>query len=220
MNAAPALDPEHVREVVSRVLSSSEFSGVDSSWSSLLDRIGDWISSAFQQIGKFMAGLPGWLFWLVMIGMIGTLIAVFAHSIYSLLRAGTLRRAVPGRGPKNAAAEALGVRALDFEELRAACDRAATQQNWERVVRLAYASAILWLDRVGQVRFLPSRTNHEYLAELARSNSAAPSRVTFERMTRDFEHVVYGARAADAQLGGRVLRDLGTLCHEAGPGAR
>jgi hypothetical protein len=56
-------------------------------------------------------------------------------------------------------------------------------------------AAILWLDRQGRIGFRLSKTNYDYLRELA---PHPKSHAQFCRLTEQFEATVYGGRPAGA----------------------
>ena len=212
---ARAPDPERVRATVNQVLAEPEFARNDSNARGLLEWLASWLQRSLHRVGDTVRDLPEWALWLILAWLTLTLLAIVIHAIYVLLgwsgrlgRVGSLPR---GNGQTR---ELLGVPELDYDRIRLECERALAAGDWERLVRLSYAAAILWLDRVGRVRFLPCKTNRDYMSELSAEPQAAALRAIFERMTRVFERIVYGVLASDALLGKRMMNELEALCRE------
>jgi hypothetical protein len=117
-------------------------------------------------------------------------------------------------GTLDAAGELYGVRDLDPDRVYAEAHRRLAQGDWSGAVRFLYVAAILRLDRVGFVRLRQSKTNHDYVRELA----ARPDcRGPFEVLTRCFETTVYGGRAADEAACREMTAQMDTLAHAQRP---
>ena len=127
--------------------------------------------------------------------MLLTLAAILAHLIYTLvmLLRGTSSplRSNPKGG--RIAGELLGIKDLDFDTVLAEARRLLAAGDWPAATRYFYVAAILWLDRQGWIVFKKSKTNRDYIDELA---SRARIQGSFRRLTADFEPIVYGGLAA------------------------
>ena len=114
--------------------------------------------------------------------------------------------------------ELLGIKELDFDAVIAEARRLLAAGDWPAATRYFYVAAILWLDRQGWIAFKKSKTNRDYIDELA---PRARVQGSFRRLTADFEPIVYGGRPPQ----GSTIHDIATtvegLLHEpAGASAR
>lgn len=203
-------DPIHARTVVRSVLSDPEFAGAQPS-ASVWAKVSSFLDSLFSQAANALHDLPSWVTWLVFVWMTVTLLAIFGHAVYTLVRIGG-----SGRTPRKSAygvprGELLGIRDLDFDSVYQEALAARDGRAFARAVRYGYAAGILWLDRVSWLSFAASKTNRDYVAELRGRISGAP---TFVRMTDTFEEVAYGASVATEAVAQQLLTDLELLRHE------
>jgi hypothetical protein len=212
---AGAPDPERVRTTVNQVLAEPEFARNNGITPGLLEWLASWLERTLHRVGHTLRDLPEWALWLILVWLALTLLAIVIHAIYVLLGlSGRLGRV--GWLPRGTAQirDLQGIPELDYDHIRLECERALAAGDWERVVRLSYAAAILWLDRVGHVRFLPCKTNRDYMSELSAEPKAAALGAIFERMTGVFERIVYGVLESDALLGKRMMNELEGLYRE------
>lgn len=192
--AAPALhssEHQRARAAVEQVLAEPEFADLNPDagppwWV-------EWLKPVFEAIRDFFAGLPDWLFWVVIVWMILTLVAIALHLVWVLI--GTLGgggATPPERRPH--AGQMLGIADLEFDSVYDRAQQLLQAGDWAAAVRYLYVATLLWLDRSGRVRFRPSKTNRDYLSEL---RTDPPVCEPFVDLTRLFEHAVYRGDAVD-----------------------
>ena len=103
------------------------------------------------------------------------------------------------------------VAGVDFDAVIAEARRLLAAGDWPAATRYFYVAAILWLDRQGWIAFKKSKTNRDYIDELA---PRARVQGSFRRLTADFEPIVYGGRPPQ----GSTIHDIATtvegLLHE------
>lgn len=205
-SATPSLLPatatayhERARRVTEEVLADDAFAGLrereQTWWRDTLEMIGD----AFFGVLAFINALPTWLWWIVVIWMVLTVVAICAHLLWMLVQAmGGLGF---GRGRPGVAANAhghvgslYGIDDLDSDAVATRADQLIAAGDWPAAARHLYVAALLWLDRVGRVNFHQSKTDRDYLRELA--GDATLSR-RFGTLAGLFEAVAYGGRLAD-----------------------
>lgn len=205
---------EQTRQAVREVLATREFAQLKESRENPLAKIIRWLSSVFSAIPKFFASLPGWLWWVLLGWMIITLVAVLVHLLWTLIRTLGLGS---GRGGARSSQTGLsgdgllGVADLTFEQVHAEAMRLMQSGDWAAAIRHLYVAALLWLDHHGRVAFRPSKTNHDYLTELAPHPRV---RKQFAGLTRVFEALAYGRQAADERACTWTAQTVEELCHE------
>lgn len=185
------------RGAVEGVLSLPEFDNLRSDmegwWLAMWERL----LNMLKGIARAFNGLPGWLWWGVVIWLILTLVAILCHFIYVLagiIGSSAARRTAAATG-KVGRGELLGIRELDFDSVYQRAREHLTAANWSEATKYLYVAAILWLDRQGWIGFKSSKTNHDYLAELARQPE---HRAKFRQLTNRFESTVYGGEPCTA----------------------
>lgn len=189
---------QQMRQTVDEVLAGRQFKGLHESEGQWLRWLLGRAKALLEAIGNLFRELPDWLWWVLLIWMVLTLLAILGHVAYTLwLTLGQPgRRGGPeGRGRRRGESW-LGVRDLDFASVyeRAVALRQAGQ--WAEAIRYLYVAAILWLDEAGAIAFRQSKTNGDYLRELREK----PEHLTLLRgMTGVFEATVYGGAAATKQ---------------------
>ncbi len=204
---------EQARGAVGEVLGRREFAGLHADPYAFWRMFLNWLVGFFQQVSSVLRGLPEWLFWVILGWMILTLVAILTHLIYTLFM---LLRGMssPLRGNPKAgrlAGELLGIRDLDFDAVHAEARRLLAAGDWPTATRYFYVAAILWLDRQGWIVFKRSKTNRDYIDELA-----ARSRVqgSFRHLTADFEPIVYGGRTPTSSTIHDIATTVEGLLHE------
>jgi hypothetical protein len=204
---------EQARSAVREVLARREFADLHADPYSLWRKILDWISGFFERVGGVLKAMPGWLFWVIFAWLVLTLAAILAHLIYTLV---TLLRGTssPLRGsPKGGqvAGELLGIKDLDFDAVHAEARRLLAAGDWPAATRYFYVAAILWLDRQGWIAFRKSKTNRDYIDELA---SRAGIQGSFRQLTADFEPIVYGGFSPRSSTIQAIATTVEGLLHE------
>ena len=198
-------DPDHVRAVVRGVLAQKEFQGAESG-DVLMKKLTEWVQHAVEALEKFIRELPPWASRLLGVWMILTLLAILAHTVYTLFLLGGRGTAQRRAVARAALPDLLGIRSLDFDHVREEAFRARDAGDLPRAIRYAYAACILLFDRVGWAAFDGSKTNREY-ALAVRVRSAASGAV-FDRATWAFEGVAYGPEPATLATANGLLGDL------------
>jgi hypothetical protein len=163
---------DRARSAVRDVLAGGEFADLHSDPYAVWRRISAWIGSLFEGIGNALSGLHDsipWLYWTLVTWMVLTLVAILVHLIYTLvaLVSETKRTDPAAQGRDKIAGELLGIQDLDFDRVYAEARRLLTVGEWAAATRYFYVAAILWLDRQGAIVFKRSKTNADYIAELA-----------------------------------------------------
>lgn len=191
-----ARDHDRIRSVVRDVLSDPDMSrassGEENTWSWFWGLVRDF----FRWVEDLFSWLPTWLAYVLVIWMVLTLLAILAHLLYVVItQFGGGRSARPAaQGGKSGSL--YGIQQLEFDAVRAEATARLKAGDWPAVVRYVYVAAILWLDRMGHVRFRDFKTNRDYVVELAdRPNVQG----RFRDLTAGFEAVVYGDAAATEQ---------------------
>jgi hypothetical protein len=168
------------RAAVRDVLASREFADLHSDPYVVWRRIYEWIGGLFERLADAIRTLPPWLYWTVVTWMVLTLVAILGHLVYTLtkLLRGTTREPRGAERCDKIAGELLGIQDLDFDKVYAEARRLLAAGDWTAATRYFYVAAILWLDRQGAIVFKRSKTNADYIAELAlggrRSGSPRP----------------------------------------------
>ena len=170
----------------------------------LWDWIGEQIGKALAKVFEWLSGFRGMqeaapvVFWIVVVLLSATAIALLGHLIYSSTDAfgGGRGRASAddeprGRGPRTAA---------DWE---ADARRAAGEGRLRDAALSLYQALVLRLDARGALRFDPAKTPGDYRREVRANPEVARPFTTF---LRGFEPVAFGGRALDAD-GYERLRD-------------
>jgi hypothetical protein len=171
-----------------------------------------WIESLLGRLGSAVHSLPEWLRRLIVVWMVLALVAILVYNLYLLVialrgagrssPAGGRRRAHPG--------QLLGVPELDFDAIYAEARRLLAAGDWLAATKYLYVAALLWLDRRGAIAFRLSKTNRDYLGELAAGGLQAP----FRRLTLCFEPIVYGGQSATMAATEEMARTVEGLLHD------
>jgi len=207
---------QQTRAAVEAVLEMPEFADLRRDQFSWWIAFLEWLERFFLGIPKFFDGLPNWLWWAVVIWMVLTLVAILGHFIYVLagvIGASASRRSL-GIGGKEGRGELLGIRELDFDSVYKRAGQHLAAGNWIEATKYLYVSAILWLDRQGWIGFKVSKTNYDYLTELARQPD---HRAKFRQLTNRFESTVYGGEACSANNCQEMASLVEVLLREATP---
>ena len=205
--AAPAEYHTRARAVVNEVLAQREFAELEgSSWA---QHIWKPVVEFFRDIPKLFDHLPGWLGYLLLAWILLTLLAILIHLFYvisGMLGGRDAKRNMNAKTPR----ELHGVTDLDPDSVYAEARRRLTEQDWTGAVRYLYVAAILLLDRAGLLRLRESKTNRDYVLELAASPAC---RAPFESLTRCFENNIYGGRPANQAVCDEMTAQMEVLAH-------
>jgi len=204
------------RDAVNRVLAEPEFADlrrdVQSWWMALLQ----WLERTVLGIGRWFDRIPSWLWWTIVIWLILTLLAIFAHFAYVLwgmIVSSAARRGPAGESPSGRG-ELLGIRDLEFDSVYRRARELLSSREWAQATKYLYVAAILWLDRQGWAQFKSSKTDYDYLRELS---DRPRSRQAFRDLTNRFESTVYGGVPSTADLCQEMTSLLDHLFREADP---
>jgi uncharacterized protein DUF4129 len=207
---------ERTRENVSEVLAMREFADLRNDGEGWWVRFLKWAEKVLTEIAKSFRGLPSWLAWVIISWLILALVAILGHFVYVLVgvigASATRWKSDPAE--KGGRGELLGIRELDFDSVNRLAQEYLAAGNWAAATRYLYVAAILWLDRQGWIAFGLSKTNYDYIAELARQPE---HRATFRQLTNRFESTVYGGNACTANNCQEMASLFDKLFREATP---
>ena len=201
------------RSAIAEVLARREFADLHGDPYAFWRMVINWIDSVFRQLKQALKAMPKWVIWTLIVWMVLALLAILAHLMYTLVM---LLRGVssPLRGKSESgriAGELLGIQDLDFDKVYAEARRLLVAGDWTAATRYFYVAAILWFDRQGWIVFKRSKTNGDYVDELARRTRIQAS---FRRLTADFEPIVYGGIAPPSSTVHGIATTVEGLLHE------
>jgi hypothetical protein len=200
------------REAAAEVLAQPEFRRVHDDSRSWTEWMMDKLKSMAAWLHDRLWELPVWLSWLIIVWMLLTLVAILAHIVYIIIsQFGTGSGRRPGR--RAAQGRVYGVRKESFEAVLAKARMHFEAGRWAAAVRYFYVAAILWLDRHGKVHFRESKTNHDYIRELA---PHADAQQRFRTLTQSFDVTVYGGQAPTENTCQAMVATLESLRSEVG----
>jgi hypothetical protein len=204
---------DRARSTVREVLSRREFGDLHADGYASWRRLLLWLGGLFQRLTSALRGLPPGTFWTVLVLIVIVLVAILAHLIYTLvmLFRGTSLTKVSRDARSKITGELLGIQELDFDKVYAEARRLMAAGEWAAATRYFYVAAILWLDRQGWIVFKRSKTNCDYIAELARRGTA---QAPFRRLTQLFEPVVYGGNQPTTSTMHDISNTVEELLHE------
>jgi hypothetical protein len=187
----PATTPTHdaERAVMKQVLAGKDFRNLqaESAQQSALEKFGNWLNKLFDSASNLTAKSA----WLGRVIVWGFIVAVCVGLIWGLIqfeRRWRVRLVPDSDGPAAGAASARDWQ-LWLEDAR----RAAAAGLWREAIHFVYWAAI---SRLESKRLWPAdraRTPREYLALVAPEDER---KTPLGTLTRSFEHVWYGGRAA------------------------
>jgi hypothetical protein len=158
----------------------------------LLRKIVEWVVDLIRKIlGMLFGGLGGGIAGgrLILLLILAGLLAWAAWKLAPLLRSWLVRAPVsPAVGAVDHA-EALADASVLFEQAR----RAFREGQYAEAIRLALLSQIAHFERLGLLRYDPTRTNREYQRELRPRHDLATG---FGQLARIYERVWYGRLTA------------------------
>lgn len=210
---------QRTREAAEQVLASPEFAGMREGPHAFEQFMG-WLFDLFADLLQFIADLPGWLWWLVVIWMVATLVAILAHLVWVLVQTagGTSSGGLGQTTQPTRRGKMFDVQVLDGKTVQTRAEQLLQRGDWAAAARHLYVAALLWLDGVGRVSFHQSKTNRDYLRELADRPHLADR---FEKLTGLFEPIAYGGREADRALCEQMHTNVEGIRHEvAAPSSR
>jgi hypothetical protein len=186
---AAAPDYAHERGMMKQVLSERDFHNLEepTTRDSALEKLSEWLNRLFANAAKLRASAA----WVGRVIVWGFILAVCVGLVWGLLqleRRWRIRLVPESDGPAAGAASA-----RDWQLWLADARRAAAAGEWRVAIHFVYWAAI---SRLESKRLWPAdraRTPREYLALVAAED---PRRAGLSTLTRSFECVWYGGRAA------------------------
>ena len=162
--AAPAMlpDPETIRRTAEEVVRRPHFllspeSDSDLLLISLYRRMVRFVISFFHWLFSFLEGLPEWLQWVVVVGLILVLFVLLGHMVYSIASLFW-----GGKRTNNATAKLAKI-ALDPETLERQSAEAAARGDCSTAVRLLFRACLLRLEKAESKKLRGGTTNREVL---------------------------------------------------------
>jgi hypothetical protein len=198
-----AVDPGTARREAQHILNDGRFksSSTPRPLRGPLNWIGDRLDTVFAPVGRFLGGLPDFVWWALAAALI-------AFLVWMIVRVRQRRvAAVPEHGKKRVAAPADHE---DAEALERLADEAERAGDLQRAVRLRFRAGLLRLGDRGAIRYRPSVTTGEVRRTL-RSDR-------FDGLAETFEAVTYGGRAADPPDVDAARREWPRVLEESVPG--
>jgi hypothetical protein len=189
--AVPATPPAHnqEREVMKQVLAGREFRNLEetSTRDSVLEKVGNWLKQFFD-IAEKITATAAWVGRVLVWGFVLAVCTGLAWGLIQMERRWRDRLVPEGGGPAAGAASARDWQ-LWLEDAR----KAAAAGQWREAIHFVYWASI---SRLESRRLWPAdraRTPREYLALVAPDD---PRKAGLATLTRSFERIWYGGRAA------------------------
>jgi hypothetical protein len=201
---------QRFRQTVGEVLETREFAELGGQPSNWLRR---WFDSLARAIDRVVSATPEWVVWVLVIWMVGTLVAILLHLVWTLW----VTMGGPGsRSSRSDEAEGphewLGVRDLRFESVLDRARRLRAEGRWAEAVRYAYVAGLLWLRDRRRITYHQSKTSRDFIREVS---GDAQTRLLLSKMTAAFESVAYRGADATAADAAAVSESLDRLTHDA-----
>jgi len=189
LSPLPAVDRDHVRQVLSRVLPVAPSTDArHPHWlKRLVQRLVDWLGRLFERIPELPGPAPRALFWVV----VGVGAAILAMALWLALRS-LLRRFTRQAAEYRKIEISRPPEAPDSDAVLSEARQAAAAGAYRDAIRRLYLALLLKLDSAGLLSYHPAKTNWEHL----RSFADERLRPTFASLTSIFDHSWYGAKSA------------------------
>jgi hypothetical protein len=217
------VDPEIAQATLNRVLNSPEFQIWNplmkflqwlSKWlekplnwlskllSTLFRRLAQILSPVFEWLSKVIEALGAWFwYWWQLLNKISPLLAWATAVLLALLSVALFSHAIVKwwRKRQRMREEISWVETLTMpEQLLLEAENDARRGDYLTALRKAYKALLLFLDRIGLIRFREQRTNWEYLSEVRRKASDEFAR-RFQEVTNIFDRCFYARVPATAK---------------------
>ena len=154
--------PEMLRERAAEIVAGQDYqldSGQsDSGWMlALLLEIIDWILVPFRWLFALTEGLPGFLRWLIVLGLAAIMVLLIGHIIYTIVSS--------VRGPKRAGSSGSDERrrSIDPAELERLAGEAAGRADFITAIRFLFRASVVRLELSEKKSNRPGTTNRELL---------------------------------------------------------
>lgn len=152
-------DGEAIRRKAAEVLARRDFqldADRDDQSLSILARLGIWLLKMMAWFAKLLDGLPSPLWWLVVIGLVVTLIALCAHIVWTFIVA------IKGGSKRRTHLLTSDDRRVP-EEFERAADQAERDGDYIGAIRLRFRAGILRIELAENRPLRRGITNHELL---------------------------------------------------------
>ena len=196
---APPREASRDRQRLSAILAGREFAAVHGP---------TWFDRLKQQVAELLLRLVGRIFGSSSFPVIASTVVYLLVALAVLLTALWVYRTLAGGRPPAIVPESVPISAKEWSLWLAEAREAAAAGRWRDAVRLGYWAAISCLESQGMWPPDRARTPREYLRLLS---PASQHRPTLSTLTRIFEPVWYGNRAADAATFSQTVAALGRL---------
>ena len=189
LSPLPAVDRDHVRQVLARVLPAAPIADARrTDWlRGLAERLFDWLGRLFESLPELPGPAPRALFWVV----VGVAAVILAMVLWLALRP-LLRRFTRQAAPYGTIEISRPPEAPDADAVLSKARQAAAAGAYRDAIRGLYLSRLLKLDSAGLLSYDPAKTNWEHL----RSFGDEGLRPTFTSLTSIFDHTWYGSKSA------------------------
>ncbi|HUK62767.1 MAG TPA: DUF4129 domain-containing protein, partial [Dongiaceae bacterium] len=193
------------RRALTAILARHEFSAVHGpTW---VDRLKRWIADLLLRLVDLIFGASSFpvIASIVVYGLIGLAVLVTALWVYRTLAGRQSPQVVPARVP---------ISARPWTAWLSEAREAAAAGRWRDAVHLAYWAGVSCLESRGVWPPDRARTPREYLRLLPDTSEHRPA---LSALTRTFEPVWYGNRAADSETFAEAVAELerlGAVGHE------
>jgi hypothetical protein len=204
--ASPLPDPDTIRRTAEQVLRRPDYqlNPQPDSGATLLGwlyRVLRWILTPFQWLLDALQGLPAWLRWPIVIGLVALLILLVLHIGYTIVRA------VSGSGTRRGLPAATPSTLRDPTVLERQATEAVSRGDFLTAIRLLFVACLLRLELAEKRRNRAGTTNREHLRRHQDSPAFEPLKVFVEIIeTRWYGRGVCGledyeaCRAAHARI--------------------
>lgn len=160
--AAPLPDPETIRRTAEEVLRRPDYQlGPPSDAGATLlawwYRLLYWILTPIRWLLEALSGLPDWLRWPIVLGLVALLILLVFHIGYTIVKA------VTGPRQRRGLAGAVGRTPRDPAALERQASEAVARGDFLTAIRLLFAACLLRLEAAEKRTFRPGTTNREHL---------------------------------------------------------
>jgi hypothetical protein len=167
----------------------------------LLQWLGRVLRPVFELLSKIIEALGAWFWtWWQLLKTISPILAWSVLALFSAISLALLSYSILKWWRKRwrlqaeiAIAEVL----IMPEQLLREAENAAKQGDYLTALRKTYKALLLFLDRIGLIRFREQRTNWEYLAEVRRKASSEFA-LRFQEVTNIFDQCFYARKLATA----------------------
>lgn len=203
LEALSKIEAEHdlnrMQLALNEILSRDEFkyrepqSGFRSWLENLVERFFKWLSTGESREIPLPNQLLRWLALFIIVLVVNSIVKrlflLFKSRILEAKNKTEFHQAAPFETPAQMSVESLVHQAHNFSNLG----------DYKRAIRYLYLSSLLYLDKMGWVRYDQAKTDGEYVKELYNANVNVNSQVwqTFLRFTLIFQRKWYGQEPCD-----------------------